>query len=141
METEEGVYLLEYNARLGDPEAMNVLALLGRPLLDVGWEIVDGRLSSTPFEGEATVCVYVVPEGYPTDPKSGREVKVRPPRRSELYYASVHEEDGAVRTTGSRSVALLAKGETVKEARERVYSDVPLIEGELYYRRDIGEGA
>ncbi len=141
METEEGVYLLEYNVRLGDPEAMNVLALLGRPLLEVGWEIVDGRLSSTPFEKEATVCVYVVPEGYPTDPKRGREVRVRPPRRSELYYASVHEEDGVVRTTGSRSVALLAKGETVKEARERVYSDAPLIEGELYYRRDIGEGA
>jgi phosphoribosylamine--glycine ligase len=138
METEEGVYLLEYNVRLGDPEAMNVLALLGRPLLDVGWEIVDGRLSSTPFEREATVCVYVVPEGYPTDPKSGREVKVEPPRRSELYYASVHEEDGIVHTTGSRSVALLAMGETVQEAREKVYSDVPLIEGDLFYRKDIG---
>jgi len=138
METEDGVFLLEYNARLGDPEAMNVLTLLRRPLLDVGWEIVDGRLSSTPFESQATVCVYVVPDGYPTDPKSGSEVKVRLPRSSELYYASVHEEDGVVRTTGSRSVALLAKGETVGEARERVYSDVPLIEGDLFYRRDIG---
>jgi len=138
METEDGIYLLEYNSRLGDPEAMNVLALLRRPLLDVGWEIVDGRLSSTPFERKATVCVYVVPQGYPTDPKSGREVKVKPPRRSELYYASVHEEGGIVRTTGSRSVALLAMGETVREARENVYSDVPLIEGDLFYRRDIG---
>jgi phosphoribosylamine--glycine ligase len=138
METAEGIYLLEYNSRLGDPEAMNVLALLGRPLLDIGWEIVDGRLSSTPFEKEATVCVYVVPEGYPTNPRSGREVKVRPPRRSELYYASVHEEGGIVRTTGSRSVALLAMGETVQEAREKVYLDVPLIQGDLFYRRDIG---
>ena len=141
METEEGVYLLEYNARLGDPEAMNVLTLLQRPLIDVGWEIVDGKLAPTPFERRATVCVYIVPEGYPTDPKRGREVRVTPPRRSELYYASVHEEGGVVRTTGSRSVALLAKGETVREARERVYSDVPLIEGELFYRKDIGVGA
>ena len=138
METEDGVFLLEYNARLGDPEAMNVLTLLRRPLLDVGWEIVDGKLAHTAFENQATVCVYVVPDGYPTDPKSGREVKVRPPKSSELYYASVHEEGGVVRTTGSRSVALLAKGETVDEARERVYSDVPLIEGDLFYRRDIG---
>ena len=140
METEEGVYLLEYNVRLGDPEAMNVLTLLQRPLIDVGWEIIDGKLAPTPFERRATVCVYIVPEGYPTNPKRDREVRVTPPRRSELYYASVHEEGGVVRTTGSRSVALLAKGETVREARERVYSDVPLIEGELFYRKDIGRG-
>ncbi len=140
METEEGVYLLEYNSRLGDPEAMNVLKLLQRPLIDVGWEIIDGKLAPTPFERMATVCVYIVPEGYPTDSKRDRELWVTPPRRSELYYASVHEEGGIVRTTGSRSVALLAKGETVREARERVYSDVPLIEGELFYRKDIGVG-
>lgn len=138
MVTEAGVFLLEYNARFGDPEAMNVLALLEKPLIDAGWEIVDGRLSRTPFEKMATVCVYIVPRGYPTDPTKDKPVDITPPENSELFFASVHEEKGAIRTTGSRSIALLAKGETVAEARDRVYSDTPGIEGELFYRKDIG---
>lgn len=140
METERGVFLIEYNSRFGDPEAINVLALLKRPLIDVGWEVVDGRLTRPPFEGRATVCVYLVPEGYPTNPRKDARVEITPPRRSELYFASVQEADGAIRTTSSRSIALLAKGRTVSEAREKVYSDMPCIRGELYYRKDIGWG-
>ncbi|UCH56685.1 MAG: phosphoribosylamine--glycine ligase [Candidatus Bathyarchaeota archaeon] len=140
METMEGVYLIEYNVRFGDPEAMNVLSLLEDSLLDVGWEIIDGRLSKPSFERKATVCVYIVPEGYPVDPKRGGEVSIAEPRMSELFFASVHEEGGVIRTTGSRAIALLAKGGSVREAREKVYQDVPNIRGELFYRRDIGEG-
>jgi phosphoribosylamine--glycine ligase len=140
MDTESGVYLIEYNSRFGDPEAMNVLSLLGTPLLDVGWQIVDGSLSAPGFEKKATVCVYIVPDGYPVEPKRDKPVSINPPRSSELYFASVHEEDGEIRTTGSRAIALLAKGRNVSEAREMVYSDVPLIEGELFHRTDIGSG-
>jgi phosphoribosylamine--glycine ligase len=140
METEKGVYLIEYNVRFGDPEAMNVLSLLQSPLIDVGWEIVDGNLSKPSFQREATVCVYIVPEGYPVDPKRGEEVTIAQPGNSELYFASVHEENGIIRTTGSRAIALLAKGKSVAEAREKVYGDIPNIRGELFYRRDIGRG-
>lgn len=140
MNTDEGVYLLEYNARFGDPEALNVLALLKTPLLKIGWDIVDGQLGAASFENRATVCVYVVPEGYPDNPRRNAPVEIGKIRRSELFYASVHEEDGVVRTTSSRSVALLAKGGSVEEARENVYADVPKIKGALFYRRDIAEG-
>jgi phosphoribosylamine--glycine ligase len=140
MDTERGVYLIEYNSRFGDPEAMNVLSLLRSPLLDVGWQIVDGRLSTPAFEKKATVCVYLVPDGYPVEPKMDTPVTINPPRSSELFFASVHEEAGEIRTTTSRAIALLAKGRSVSEARERVYSDVPLIEGELFHRTDIGAG-
>jgi len=119
---------------------MNVLSLLESPLIDVGWEIVDGRLSKPSFQREATVCVYIVPEGYPIDPKKGEEVTITQPVNSELYFASVHEENGIIRTTGSRAIALLAKGKSVAEAREKVYGDIPNIRGELFYRRDIGRG-
>ena len=109
-------------------------------LIDVGWEIVDGRLTRPAFEKRATVCVYIVPDGYPTNPKRDTKVVISPPHNSELYFASVHEEGGVIRTTGSRSIALLAKGETVAEAKEKVYSDVPLIRGDLFYRKDIATG-
>jgi phosphoribosylamine--glycine ligase len=138
MDTREGVYLIEYNVRFGDPEAMNVLSLLDKPLLDVGWEIVESRLSTTPFQEKATVCVYLVPAGYPLEPRRGVEVTIKAPKESELYFASVHEEGGVIYTTGSRSIALLAKGASVSEAREKVYGDVPRIRGELFHRTDIG---
>jgi len=139
METDRGVYLIEYNCRFGDPEAMNVISLLEDPLLDIGWGIIDGKLQKPSFERKATVCVYLVPDGYPVDPKRDSEVSITAPGDSELYFASVHEESGAIRTTGSRAIALLAKGDSVEEAGEKVYRDIPQIRGDLFYRTDIGK--
>jgi phosphoribosylamine--glycine ligase len=139
METDRGVYLIEYNCRFGDPEAMNVLSLLKDPLLDIGWRIIDGSLKKPNFEKKATVCVYLVPHGYPVDPKKDRDVFIKPPEDSELYFASVHEDAGAIKTTGSRAIALLAKGESLVEAGEKVYRDIPKIKGDLFFRTDIGK--
>lgn len=140
MNTNRGVYLIEYNARLGDPEAINVLALLEDSLLETGLRMVDGRLNKPSFRREATVCVYLVPEGYPNSPKKDKPLTLEPLRYSEPYYASVYEEDGVVKTTGSRAIALLARGKSTAEARERVYSDTSSIRGTLFYRRDIAAG-
>jgi phosphoribosylamine--glycine ligase len=137
MNTERGVYLIEYNARFGDPEAINVLALLETPLSKVGYGIVEGRLPETRFAEEATVCVYITPEGYPVNPLRDQPIEVGETRHSEIYYASVYDDNGVVKTTGSRSIALLGRGGTVSEAREKVYSDVGNIKGRLHYRTDI----
>jgi len=140
MNTAEGVYLIEYNSRLGDPEAINVLALLDDSLVDTGFKMVEGKLRKPKFRKEATVCVYVVPDGYPDAPKKDQPITVGKLAHSEPYYASVYEEAGVVKTTGSRAVALLARGKTVAEARERVYSDASAVKGALFYRRDIAAG-
>lgn len=140
MNTAEGVYLIEYNSRLGDPEAINVLALLDDSLVDTGFKMVEGKLRKPKFKKEATVCVYVVPDGYPDNPKRDQPITVGKLAHSEPYYASVYEEGGVVKTTGSRAVALLARGMTVAEARERVYADASAVKGKLFYRRDIATG-
>ena len=140
MHTEKGVYLIEYNARFGDPEAMNVLSLLDTPLTEIGFAIDEGTLVKPSFQSKATVCVYIVPEGYPTNPVRDQEIIIGPIENSETYYASVYEENGKVKTTTSRAIALLGKGGTVREARGRVYSDVNNVTGRLFYRTDIGQG-
>jgi phosphoribosylamine---glycine ligase len=140
MNTANGVYLIEYNSRLGDPEAINVLSLLDDSLVDTGFKMVEGKLKKPKFKKEATVCVYVVPEGYPDNPKKDQPITVGKLSHSEPYYASVYEEAGVVKTTGSRAVALLARGKTVAEARERVYSDASAVKGAVFYRRDIASG-
>lgn len=138
--TKDDTYLIEYNCRFGDPEAINVLSLLQKPLTEVGYGIVDGKLPSFDFEKQATVCVYVVPEGYPDAPVRDQPITIGEDVGSEVYYASVYDDNGVIKTTGSRAIALLCKGDTVLEARRRVYSDVDKIVGRLHYRTDIAEG-
>ncbi len=139
MVTPEDTYLLEYNCRFGDPEAINVLSLLEKPLIDVGYGIIDGELPRFGFKKKATVCVYLVPEGYPTSPIKDQPIEIGDGIESGLYYASVYDDNGIIKTTTSRSIALLGKGNTVPEARKNVYKDVDKITGRLHYRTDIAQ--
>ena len=67
IKTKTGPKIIEYNARLGDPEAMNVLQILKTDLVDICQAVINGTLDKlkVEFENQATVCKYVVPEGYP----------------------------------------------------------------------------
>jgi len=140
MLTSKGVKLLEYNVRFGDPEAINVLSLLKDDLSEICLRILDGSLSSVEFEKCATVCKYLVPEGYPDNPEKGVELAIKKPKRAELYYASVYEIDGGIYTTGSRALALLGKGGTIDEAEEIAEEGASEVKTDgLWYRRDIGK--
>ena len=78
MVTAKGVKLIEFNARFGDPEAMNVLSLLGSDFIDLCYGIVKGTLDQTVvrFFNKSTVCKYAVPEGYPAHPVKGHPIDV-----------------------------------------------------------------
>ncbi|MFW9909867.1 MAG: phosphoribosylamine--glycine ligase [Candidatus Thorarchaeota archaeon] len=138
MKTAQGIKVIEFNARFGDPEAMNVLSIIKTPITDVFQSIIDGNLKTAEFENKATVCLYVVPEGYPgAHVARDMPISLVPGIQSEVYYASVYEADGVMYTTGSRSIGLLAKGDSVQEARDMVYDDVLKINGRVRYRMDI----
>jgi phosphoribosylamine--glycine ligase len=140
MKTKKGVYLIEYNVRFGDPEAINVLTILKDPLTDIGFGITSENLPRPEFQRKATVCVYLVPTGYPLNPTRDKPIFIKEPIQSELYYASVYFDDGQIKTTGSRAIALLAKSQALHNSREIVYRDAPRIKGDLYYRTDIAKG-
>ncbi|MCG7843873.1 MAG: phosphoribosylamine--glycine ligase, partial [Methanomassiliicoccales archaeon] len=94
MLTRDGPKVIEFNARFGDPEAMNVLTLLENGFLDVCQGVADGKLGNAiPFLPKATVCKYVVPAGYGTESKAGRPVMVDETAIAKagarLYYAMV----------------------------------------------------
>ncbi len=140
MKTEDAIKVIEYNARYGDPEAMNVLALLKTSMDDICRSIIEGKVIRPEFESLATVCVYVVPEGYPgSNAAKDAEIKIQNDVDSHIYYASVYEKDGRVYTTGSRALGVLATGATVAEAREAAYRDVKKISGRIRYRTDIAK--
>ena len=141
MATKDGVKLIEYNARFGDPEAMNVLSILETDFLDICNGITQGRLNEIDvrFENKATVCKYAVPEGYPDKPIKGEKIDLSKVKNHDsLFYASVDVIDGALVEAGSRTVAVIGVDETIEKAEKLAQREISKIKGPLFHRKDIG---
>jgi len=148
MLTADGPKVVEFNARLGDPEAMNTLPVMETPLLDVVLAARDGDpLPELAFADRATVCKYAVPEGYPTDPRAGTRLDLSgigsgaagADEDSLLFYASVDAREDGVFTTTSRSFAVVGLGADIETAEERAEAALATVgESGLRVRHDIG---
>lgn len=147
MATARGVYVIEYNARLGDPEAMNALALLRTDFGRICEAIVDGTLGSidAQFSELASCCVYAVPDGYPAAGVKGAPIDLSAldaQQRACLYFASVDAaDDGALVTCGSRAIASCVCAPTLDEAAAAATAPLEAVKGALWFRRDIGTEA
>jgi phosphoribosylamine--glycine ligase len=147
MITKDGLRVIEYNARFGDPEVMNVLPLLETDFVDVCEAIIGGTLDKLTirFQRKATVCKYVVPADYPDKYPRQEEVKLdavmKLPSmgdRLRIYYASVLENNGKLYLTGSRAIAFVGIGSTLFEAEKIAEHAASLVAGPVYHRKDIG---
>ena len=131
--------IIEYNARFGDPEAMNVLPILKTSLVEIGEGIVDGNLKRAEFERKATVVKYIAPKGYPTDPIKGVKIQISEDKIREegakVYYASVDENFTML---GSRALAIVGIAGSLKEAEKIASAGIKYVEGEIFYRADVG---
>jgi phosphoribosylamine--glycine ligase len=136
-----GVKLIEYNARLGDPEAMNALSILETDYVDICKAIIDGTLDKLDikFAKKATVVKYAVPEGYPVNPVKGVEFTIgKLPKGVKMYFASVNEVGGKFIMGGSRTIAFVGIGDTIEEAEKLAQKGVESVKGPVFYRKDIG---
>ena len=142
MKTRAGVKLIEYNARFGDPEAMNILELLDTDFVDICLAIVDQKLDQIKikFKNLATVCKYLVPDGYPDEPVKGQMIDISELTNwNNVYFASVDQnESGEIIELGSRTVAVCYSASTIQQALELVEREIVKIKGPLFYRKDIG---
>jgi phosphoribosylamine--glycine ligase len=147
MLTRDGVRLIEYNVRFGDPEALNVLSLLKTDFAEICLAILDEKLDGLEieFEQKATVCKYVVPEGYPDRPVKDRQIDLSrvPPESDRLrhYAAALENRDGALYLSGSRAIAFVGIGSTVEEAEAIAEEAASAVRGPVYHRQDIGTRA
>ena len=140
MATASGISVIEFNARFGDPEAMNVLPLLENDFLEVCSNIVSGTLDkiNVKFKKQATVCKYAVPAGYPDDPVKDSVVEISKMKDSFLFYSSVYEKENKIYTTGSRALAVLGIAGTINDAEKKAQDGLSCLKGALHSRRDIG---
>ncbi|PSP83206.1 phosphoribosylamine--glycine ligase [Halobacteriales archaeon QS_1_68_17] len=143
MLTADGVKVVEFNARFGDPEAMNTLPVMNTDFVEILAAARDGdALPRLSFRPEATVCKYAVPEGYPTDPEAGAPVAIDEESAGDalLFYASVDERADGIYTTTSRAFAVVGVADTIAEA-ESIAEQALAVAGEdgLRVRHDIGK--
>lgn len=142
MATATGVKLIEYNARFGDPEAMNVLSLLQNDFLEVIEAVISGNLDTIKpvFKPLASVCKYVVPEGYPEHPVKDKLIDLSDVDKTkvDIFYAAVDDRSNGLRMTGSRAVALVACSKDIYEAERIVETEIRKIKGPVFHRKDIG---
>ncbi|MEK7085899.1 MAG: phosphoribosylglycinamide synthetase C domain-containing protein, partial [Patescibacteria group bacterium] len=152
----DGVRLIEYNALFGDPEAMNVLPIMETNFADVCEAIIRGELKGmkVEFANKATVCKYVVPEGYPDNPVKGVKIEIGSDRGGhthdtghadssasgvlKTYFASVDQRDDGLYLAGSRAVAMVGIADNLAEAEKLAQAGVEYVKGPVFYRRDIG---
>jgi phosphoribosylamine---glycine ligase len=146
MLTKNGPKVIEYNARFGDPEAMNVLTILSSDFTNVCQGIAGGHLNKVrvQFQDKATVCKYVVPQGYGMESKAGLPITVDEEaierQGARLYYAMVDEVDGQILTTSSRAVGVVGVDDTLEKAEQACERALRFVKGEaIYVRHDIGK--
>ena len=147
--TKDGAKLLEYNARFGDPEAMNILPLLKTDFVDVCRHVIDGTLEGLKieFEQKATVCKYIVPQGYglpadhPDAASSKAKIEVGDVGKARLYYSSVDKRDDGLYLSSSRAIGIVGIADTLDEARRIAQDGVRAVQGPVAYREDIGTAA
>ena len=147
--TKDGVKLLEYNARFGDPEAMNILPLLKTDFVDICRHIIDGTLDTLKieFDRKATVCKYVVPKGYglpsdhPDAASSRAKIEVGDVGKARLYYSSVDKKEDGLYLSSSRAIGIVGIADNLDEARKIAEEGVKAVKGPVAYREDIGTQA
>jgi len=142
MITKDGIKLIEYNFRPGDPEWMNTLSVLKNNILDVITKLLSGGAVSLQFEDKATVCKYIVPRNYPkklyeTLDVSFKEEEIKT-EGVNIYYSCGIDNEGRLNIGSERGIAFIAKDDTIFDANEKIEKAISLVKGNFYHRSDIG---
>lgn len=141
MITKRGVYLLEYNVRMGDPETQGVLSLMESDLLELIEKALEKDLKNTEIKWEnKSACVVIgASSGYPGSYEKNKEISIGDVGESKVFMAGVKDEGNRLLTSGGRVLAVVSKAETLDLARKICYKNIQNVKFEnIYYRRDIG---
>jgi phosphoribosylamine--glycine ligase len=145
MLTPDGIRVLEFNCRFGDPETQVVLPLLETDLLDIAESCVDGRLHemNIRWKNAAAVCVVLASKGYPEKVQIGKLVTVEElPDDIVCFHAGTKIENGDIVTAAGRVLGLTARSSDIENAVNKVYSNIEKITFDgMQYRKDIAHSA
>jgi phosphoribosylamine--glycine ligase len=143
MITEDGPKVVEFNCRLGDPEAQAVLPSLESDLLDLMDAAANEKLNKkeVKIDDKYRCCVVMASEGYPLDYEKGKEITGLADVANDtlVFHAGTKAENGKIYTDGGRVLGVVGAGDTLQESIKNTYEEVKKIDFEnKYYRSDIG---
>lgn len=141
MITSKGVYNLEYNVRMGDPETQAVLSLMESDLFELVKAALSKKLDQTSisWKNGHACCVIAASGGYPGSFETGFEISGVDALDSKVFVARAQMQQQALRTSGGRVLAVVAVDETMEQAMDKAYADISKVKFEgIYYRKDIG---
>ena len=145
MLTKDGMKVIEYNARFGDPETQVILPRLKSDLLEIMEACVDTTLDKMDIQwyDNAAVCVVEASGGYPVKYDKDYEItgldSVKGRDDIIVFHAGTAEKDGKLVTNGGRVLGITGIGKDIDEARTKAYEGVDLIDFEKkHFRHDIG---
>lgn len=139
MITKKGVYLLEYNVRMGDPETQALLPLMKSDFFELILKAIDGKLEGCKVDWEKGYSCNVVAasKGYPGDIEKGFKINIGDVE-NKIFIAGAEFKDGNLITTGGRVLSVTAVADTLEKARSKAYEDLKRIYFEgMQYRKDI----
>jgi phosphoribosylamine---glycine ligase len=135
--------VVEFNARMGDPETQPIMMRLKSDFLVLLEHAVDGTLDqvNADWDRRASLCVVLAAKNYPDTPAKGDVITGLPAAAEDckVFHAGTADKDGKVVTSGGRVLGVTALGDNVKQAAERAYRAVDSIKFDgMQYRKDIG---
>ena len=148
MITSSGPMVLEYNVRLGDPEAQVILSRMKSDIVPIMLATISGDLDKVDLEWypQASVCVVMASDGYPGNYDNGKEITGLDSLRNQdgisVFHAGTKSSNGKIVTNGGRVLGVVACGEDIADAQKNVYEAVSKVSFEgAHYRRDIASKA
>ena len=139
MKTPDGVKVIEFNARFGDPETEVVLPLLRSDIYEVFHAVATASpLEAPQWEDAVTLGVVLASKGYPGHYEKGAEILGVENLDAQVYHMGTKLSDGRLLTAGGRVMMVVSRGSDIADARRKVYEQIARIKCDnLFYRKDI----
>ena len=142
MKTPQGIKVIEFNARFGDPETEVVLPRLKSDAIDVFMAVANNEQPVAEWSDEATLGIVLASKGYPGDYQKGFVIEGVERVASKVYHMGTALKDGKLVTAGGRVMIVVASASTLQEALLKAREDIAKIECDnLFHRTDIGAKA
>lgn len=144
MKTADGIKVIEFNARFGDPETEVVLPLISSDIYEIFEGVATGELVSPPIWRKATTMgVVLASKGYPGSYSKGFPIEGLENVDAKLFHMGTKYADGdRLVTAGGRVLMVVAEGESIAEAKDNVYRELgKIVCDNLFYRSDIAHCA
>ena len=142
MKTKNGIKVIEFNARFGDPETEVILPRMTSDICQVFCDVADGKQPTITWNEMATLGIVLASKGYPGSYDKGYVIDGTEDVDGSIYHMGTALKDGKYVTSGGRVMIVVCQAPTLREAQQKAAAEVAKIKCEnLFHRTDIGDKA